>query len=160
MVIQSNATGEVMPKLKVYLDNCAYNRPFDDQNDIRIRLESEAKLFIQEQIKDNRIDLVWSSVNDYENNDNPSPEKRERILAWKNVAARRYALNEAVLQKAPELQSLEIRAKDALHIAAAINSGCDFFITTDDEILKYKTTKLRIIDPVQFVQIWEEKENE
>ena len=55
-----------MQKIKVYLDNSAYNRPFDDQNDILIRLESEAKLFIQEQIKDKRIDLVWSSVNDEE----------------------------------------------------------------------------------------------
>ena len=75
---------------KVYLDNCAYNRPFDDQDDIRIRLESEAKIFVQEQIKDGHIDLVWSSVNDYENNDNPSPEKRERIMVWKNIAAWRW----------------------------------------------------------------------
>ena len=47
-----------MPKIKVYLDNCTYNRPFDDQKDIRIRLESEAKLFIQEQIKDNRKEYL------------------------------------------------------------------------------------------------------
>jgi hypothetical protein len=71
-----------MPKKRVYLDNCAYNRPYDNQSDINIRLESEAKLFIQEMIKDNMIDLVWSSVNIFENNDNPSPEKRERIMAW------------------------------------------------------------------------------
>ena len=141
-----------MPKLKVYLDNCTYNRPFDDQNDIRIRLESEAKLFIQEQIKDNRIELVWFSVNDYENNDNPSPEKRERIIAWKNVAALRCALNQAVLQKALELQSLEIRAKDALHIAAAINSGCDFFITTDRKILNKKIDGVAVVNPVIFVE--------
>ena len=36
-----------MQKIRVYLDNCAYNRPYDNQNDINIRLESEAKLFIQ-----------------------------------------------------------------------------------------------------------------
>jgi hypothetical protein len=65
-----------MSKLRVYLDNCAYNRPYDNQNDISIRLESEAKLFIQEKINDNQIDLVWLSMNSYENNDNPSPSKR------------------------------------------------------------------------------------
>jgi len=37
-------------------------------------LTTEAKLFIQEPIKEYRIDLVWSSVNSYENNGNPSPE--------------------------------------------------------------------------------------
>jgi len=141
-----------MPKTKVYLDNCTYNRPFDDQNDIRIRLESEAKIFIQEQIKDNRIDLVWSSVNDYENNDNPSPEKQKRIMAWRNFAAQRHTLNQAVLQKALELQSIGIRAKDALHIAAAIDSECGFFITTDRKILNKKIDGVTVVNPVVFVE--------
>lgn len=30
--------------MRVYLDNCMFNRPFDDQSHIRIRLEAEAKL--------------------------------------------------------------------------------------------------------------------
>ena len=141
-----------MPKIKVYLDNCAYNRPFDDQNDIRIRIESEAKLFIQEQIKDKRIDLVWSSVNDYENNDNPSPEKRERIAAWKNAASLRCGLNESVLKKALELEALNIRAKDALHIASAIDSGCGFFITTDRKILNKKIDGVALVSPAAFVE--------
>ena len=123
-----------MAKIKVYLDNCTYNRPFDDQNDIRVRLEAEAKLYIQEQIKDNLIDLVWASVNDYENNVNPSLEKRERITVWKNTAAQRCRLNKEILKKALELQSHNLRAKDALHIASAINSGCDFFIDERSEV--------------------------
>lgn len=46
--------------MKIYLDNCCFNRPFDDQSQIRIRLESEAKLKIQEeiQVKKHRIGLV------------------------------------------------------------------------------------------------------
>jgi len=28
--------------MKVYLDNCSYNRPFDDQGQIRIYLETQA----------------------------------------------------------------------------------------------------------------------
>ena len=141
-----------MPRIKVYLDNCAYNRPFDDQNDIRIRLESEAKLFIQEQIKDNRIDLVWSSVNNYENNDNPSPEKRERITAWKNIAVEYCKLNETILKRALGLQSFNLRAKDALHIASAIASKCDCFITTDKKILNKKIDGMAVVNPLNFVE--------
>ena len=141
-----------MPKIKVYLDNCVYNRPFDDQNDILIRLESEAKLFIQEQIKDKRIDLIWSSVNGYENNDNPSPEKRERIITWKDIAVRQCGLNEAILKKALELESLNLRAKDALHIAAAIYSQCDCFITTDKKILNKKIDGVTVVNPLDFVK--------
>ena len=36
-----------MTKIKIYLDNCAYNRPFDDQTQIKIALETEAKRHIQ-----------------------------------------------------------------------------------------------------------------
>jgi len=142
----------MMHKITVYLDNCTYNRPFDDQDDIRIRLETEAKLFIQEQIKGNLIDLVWSSVNDYENNDNPSPEKKERIAAWKNIAVRQSTLNEVILKKALELQLLDLRAKDALHIASAINFGCDFFITTDKKILNKKIDGVAVVNPLVFVE--------
>jgi len=141
-----------MAKKRVYLDNCTYNRPYDDQNQIRIRLEAEAKLFIQEQIKDNQIDLVWSSVNNFENNDNPSIEKRERILAWKDIDVKQCKLNETILTKATELQSLSFRAKDALHIAAAIYSQCDFFITTDRKILNKKIDDISIVNPLVFVE--------
>jgi hypothetical protein len=34
--------------MRVYLDNCCYNRPFDDQKRLRIRLEAEAKMAVQE----------------------------------------------------------------------------------------------------------------
>ena len=141
-----------MAKTKVYLDNCTYNRPFDDQKDIVIRLETEAKLFIQEQIKDKRIELVWSSVNSYENNDNPSPEKCERILVWKDIAIQQCGLNETILKKALELESFNFRSKDALHIAAAIYSQCDYFITTDKKILNKKVDGITLVNPLVFVK--------
>ena len=123
-----------MSNTRVYLDNCAYNRPYDNQNDISVRLEAEAKLFIQEQIKDKHIDLIWSTVNSYENNDNPSPEKQESIAAWKGIAIEYCNLNKTILKKALELQLQSLKAKDALHIAAAMYSHCDYFITTDKKI--------------------------
>ncbi len=30
--------------MRVYLDNCCYNRPFDEQDQLSVRLETEAKL--------------------------------------------------------------------------------------------------------------------
>ena len=44
--------------MRVYLDNCMFNRPFDDQVQIRIRLESEAKLYVQDKIKSKGIELI------------------------------------------------------------------------------------------------------
>ena len=141
-----------MANIKIYLDNCVYNRPFDDQDSILIRLESEAKLFIQEQIRDRRVDLIWSSINSYENNDNPSPEKRERILDQRDIAVQQCSLNNAILKKALELELNNFRAKDALHVAAAVFSKCDYFITTDKKILNKKISEIIILNPIVFVE--------
>ncbi len=51
--------------MKLYLDNCMFNRPFDDQSNIKILLEAEAKLKIQENIRLGLYELIWSYVLDY-----------------------------------------------------------------------------------------------
>jgi len=66
-----------MPKLKLYLDNCCFNRPFDDQSQLLVRLETEAKLFIQQQIKEGKAEIVWSSILDLEIKRNPYQSRRE-----------------------------------------------------------------------------------
>ncbi len=56
--------------MKIYLDNCCFNRPFDDQSFLTIRLETEAKLDIQKKIESGRLSLGWSYILDFENNAN------------------------------------------------------------------------------------------
>jgi hypothetical protein len=53
--------------MRIYLDNCCFNRPFDDQSAIRIKLETDAKLYIQEMIRIQEIELAWSYILDFEN---------------------------------------------------------------------------------------------
>jgi hypothetical protein len=65
--------------MKIYLDNCAYNRPFDDQSQIRISLEVQAKLHIQRLIIDKKLELVYSYLSVYENSENPNLEHRNSI---------------------------------------------------------------------------------
>jgi predicted nucleic acid-binding protein len=138
--------------MRVYFDNCCYNRPFDEQFDIKVRLETEAKLYIQELIKENRLELVWSSVNEYENNDNPFDEKRERIWVWKDFAAVRCTMDETILRKAGELMERQLRAKDALHVASSIYAKCDYFITTDRKILNKNIPDIAVVNPITFVE--------
>ena len=68
----------------IYLDNCCFNRPFDEQSRIQIKLETEAKLYIQEKILRKEIDLVWSYILDYENSENPYKERKDYIKEWKH----------------------------------------------------------------------------
>ena len=45
-----------MEKLKIYLDTSVYNRPFDDQRQTKIRLETEAFLSILEKNRREAMD--------------------------------------------------------------------------------------------------------
>jgi len=69
----------------IYLDNCSFNRPFDNQKQIQIRVETEAKLYIQEQIMKGELQLAWSCILDFENAANPFLERKETINNWKNM---------------------------------------------------------------------------
>ncbi len=59
--------------MKIYLDNCCYNRPYDDQQQLRVYLETQAKLHIQQCIIQKKIKLVCSFISRYENSENPNP---------------------------------------------------------------------------------------
>ena len=48
--------------MRVYLDNCCYNRPFDEQVQLRVRLETEAKMEIQSQMRLGVVEYVWSEM--------------------------------------------------------------------------------------------------
>ena len=66
--------------MRVYLDNCCYNRPYDDQTQLRISLESQAKLNIQTRIKNGEIELATSYMTSFENSENPYEMRRSNIL--------------------------------------------------------------------------------
>jgi len=72
--------------LKIYLDLCCFNRPYDDQSQLRIRIETEAKIAIQQKIKDAECELLWSSILDFECSKNPFEEHRVAILNWRDLA--------------------------------------------------------------------------
>jgi hypothetical protein len=146
--------------MKLYLDNCAYNRPYDDKEQMSVRLEAEAKLYIQAEIRVGEYDLVWSYMNDFENSENPYDEQRESIQVWEDIAKWHCPPNDAILQRGIAIERLLIRHKDALHLACAIESGADCFITTDTGILKKKDmiSGVAIYNPIDFVRKMEEQD--
>ena len=139
--------------MMIYLDNCCFNRPFDDQGQIRIRLEAEAKLFIQQQIIEKTLELAWSYILDFENSVNPFPERKMSVVRWKRHAAVYVGESAALLVLANEIQSLGVAPKDSLHVACSIEARCSYFMTTDDHLLKTLPDygKIQIVNPVGFV---------
>ena len=140
--------------MRVYLDNCCLNRPFDDQRQMRVRLEAEAKLCIQEHIRGGTLELVWSYILDFENAANPFEERRTTISGWRQYATMDIEETAMILQRANRLAGMGLKAKDALHIACAIAGECTYFVTTDDNILKRRQDvhDIIMIDPTAFVR--------
>ncbi len=140
--------------MRIYLDNCCFNRPFDDQKQTRIRLEAEAKLCIQEHIRDKTLELVWSYILDFENAANFFEERRTTISGWRQYATLDIEETADLLQQAKSLMGVGLKAKDGLHLACARVGGCAYFVTTDDGILKRGKDVLGIVvvDPTTFVR--------
>ena len=140
--------------MKIYLDNCCFNRPFDDQSQIRIRIETEAKLKVQEEIRSEKIQLIWSYILDYENNRNPYIERKARINGWKKYALQDIEENPELLKTANLLNQIGIQKIDSLHIACAVFAKCDYFLTTDDKILQRadQIGSIKTNDPIGFIK--------
>ncbi len=137
--------------MKIYLDNCCFNRPFDDQTQLKIHLESQAKLFIQQQIISQEYGLVWSFILEYENMHNPYEIRKNTIIKWKDLASDIIMQNEEIIKFAERLYIKGINTKDALHVACAVMSGCDYFITTDKKLSNLKLEEIKICNPIDFI---------
>lgn len=141
--------------MRIYLDNCCYNRPYDDQSHIRIHLETQAKLYIQDMIRRKQVELVTSYVLDFENSNNRSVQKKLTIEKFMKEYSSFYVSNikEKIIAKtAAHIMETGVKEKDAYHVACAIMAECDYFITTDDRLLKYKSEKIELVTPGEFIR--------
>ena len=141
--------------MRVYLDNCCYNRPYDDQSQMRISLEAQAKLYIQGLIRSSQMELVSSYVLRYELSRNPNPNIKDGIQRFIDEFSYVYVSeknNEEIEKIALEIKKTGIKKMDALHVACAIYSKAEYFLSTDDRLLKYKTDKIKVENPMTFIR--------
>ncbi len=142
--------------LKLYLDNCCFNRPYDAQTSFRVRLETQAKLYIQEEIRQGKYELVTSYMLEYENSQNPDVMKHTAIRAFQRNHSAQYVpieRREELQEMIQKIMSYNISYKDATHTACAVFAGCDYLLTTDDRFQKrYKGSGIVILNPLDFVQ--------
>lgn len=136
----------------IYLDNCCFNRPFDDQTNLRISLETQAKLFVQHEIYSGRFKLLWSYINEYENNKNPFETRRNSIVGWKEIATKLIMESEEILAFGESLMERGVKLYDSLHVACAYIGGCDYFLTVDKLLLNKPISEIRLCNPIDFIR--------
>ena len=135
----------------IYLDNCCFNRPFDDQRYLSINLETQAKIFVQQEILSGQLKLLWSYILEHENNRNPFDIRRDTISEWKNIAYKTILESEEVLSFGETLMMQNVKLYDALHIACAYVGKCDYFLTVDKNLLNKNINSINICSPIDFI---------
>ena len=144
--------------LRIYLDNCCLGRPFDNQDFPRIFMETQAVLFVQGKIRDKKIELATSHILHYENSQCKNEIRKESVSDFMKTYSKIHidmSCGEQVLKLSEEIISTGIKPKDAYHIASALLAECDYFLSTDDRLLKYKTNEIILLNPVDFIKILE-----
>lgn len=123
--------------MRLYLDACSLNRPFDDRSQVRVHLESEAVLAILERVEREDWTLLSSAVLEFELTQTPDSQRRARTLRLLSLAREQTGCDAIVSSRASELRRTHgLRALDALHLACAEALKADAFLTTDDRLIR------------------------
>ena len=122
--------------IRIYLDACCLNRPFDDQTQARIRLEAEAVLMILTQCETGDWEWIGSEALDWEIGQTPDPERLRRVRSLVAHAHRSVPVGPSEVARAQEMETWGIAAYDALHLACAESGGADVLLTTDGKLLR------------------------
>ena len=135
----------------VYLDNSTLNRPFDDQTQPRIWLETLALSLILQMTEAGEIDLIKSPIHFLENNQSRLVVRRQWVEHCIHLARNEATLDDTVKSRANELQSGGLKPLDALHVACAETAGVSHFLTCDDRLIRRYAGKIGVLNPLNFV---------
>ena len=141
--------------MKLYLDNCCYNRPFDDQSQERIHLESAAVLSIIKRARAGTDTILASPALNLEMTMISDLEKREKVEILYGIATAEVSFSSEIESRTVEIiAESSIRSFDALHIAFAEKGVADYLLTTDDKLEKACariTTSVKVINPLRYI---------
>ncbi|MEW6419572.1 MAG: PIN domain-containing protein [Nitrospirota bacterium] len=142
--------------MRIYLDVCCLNRPFDDQVQDRVRLESEAVLSVLNHSKAKGWRLLNSEVIGIEISKMPENDKRQKVTILSTMLQSYISVDEDIESRAVELENLTFKPFDALHIACAEKGKADVLLTTDDAFLRKasqckETLNVRVENPLRWL---------
>lgn len=142
---------------KIYFDTCWLHRLFDDQTQVRIRLEAEAVLAILARIENDEWEWVGSDVLIDEIEQTPDTQKLSRAKLLSGFIKENIEIGQKEEQRAKELLNEGFQLFDALHIACAENAKVDVFLSTDDRLLKLakrnsKQLHIRVENPLLWIE--------
>jgi hypothetical protein len=142
--------------MRIYLDTCSLQRPFDDRAQLRVRVEGEAVLAILALCASGKAELVASDAHRYENERNPHSLRREYMDEMLAVAAHFVPGTQTVRDRAGQYVAAGIKVWDAAHLASAVEARANYFCTSDDRLLKRgraaDTGITKVVTPLELIE--------
>ena len=141
--------------MKIYLDCCSIQRPFDDRSQPRIAVEAEAILVVLALCESNQLELISSDALLLEIDQIPDPIPKEDAMEIISLAGQTVELTSEIEILAREFGVSGIKTLDALHLAFASFSRVDYFCTCDDKFIR-KAKNLgnlntKVVSPTELV---------
>jgi predicted nucleic acid-binding protein len=149
--ISISRSQQVARRVKIYMDVCCLNRPFDDQTQSRVRYEAVAITDILARCRSGRWVLAASEAIEFELSATRDKDKLSHMRELYSIARNRLVVTEVHKVRVRILQEHGLSFFDSLHLALAEASGQDIFLTTDDKLLKQAgaaNLNIRVANPV------------
>lgn len=141
--------------MKIYLDNCCYNRPYDEHTHDRVRIEAIAVMSAVEFCRLAGYGIVGSIAVVNEINKIRNVDKLNKVREFYNRAINDYIpISADIAKRARTLQAKGLKALDGFHLAFAEAAEADFLLTTDDRFEKAcakMNLTLKVINPLNFL---------
>jgi predicted nucleic acid-binding protein len=142
--------------MKLYLDSCCYNRPYDDQRQERVHLEGEAVLAIINKRKQHDTEIIGSAALDIEIEQMGNTEKQEKVkIFYEQTVDRKVGYNADILKRSKELsKQSNIRTLDRFHLSFAEYAEADILLTTDDKFEKACSKldlNIKVMNPLSYL---------
>jgi predicted nucleic acid-binding protein len=142
---------------KIYLDNSALNRPFDDQSQERIRLETEAVILLLSHLERKEWTWLGSQALEIEIDRTADIEQQTRLRRVIEFVSVTIEIGEKELERAKQLQEWGLMGFDAVHLACAESGRADVFLTTDARLLKRakrlgKRLQVKVENPLDWMK--------
>lgn len=141
--------------MRIYLDCCSLQRPFDDKSQPRIAVEAEAVLVILALCESDHLKLIFSKALLFEIDRIPDQVRKDDALAILKIANETVEMTAELEALARRLKASGLKPLDALHLASASTSKADYFCTCDDKFFKkaksIEKLNTKVVSPTELV---------
>lgn len=141
--------------MRVYMDNCCFNRLLDDRSYFQIYYERNSIMLILELVEHSEILLLGSQMLVREINETKDAYRRSMLQMVYSLCSEEIQINEDILDRAEQVRHISnIKYKDSIHLACAEAAKADVLLTTDRKFMNNCNrieTFTRVMNPNQWL---------